>query len=223
MSGTGTIRHNINPVASGVNLIQSCAKDFGGTCTQKFSQSTDPVAKIINILPSTANGICLMLAASWIGHLANGKSLWTDMYFGGQFNPAAIVTIMHNFIDDEVQNINWAEVRTKYFAQHNVAHVKKGTDLGSAAAGSTALGSNMVLAIDAGPGAFVSIDLYGPGGAHSVAAWNAIGSFLFFDPNYGEFSFPNKQQLGAFLAVMVRLSGYQTEFGQVRSDIWRRA
>lgn len=222
MSGSLNIKHKVDRTASSVNTIQSAAKDFQGSCTQKFSQCTDPVSRIINMLPSTSQGICLMLAASWIGNLANGKSLWTNMYFGGKFNAAAIVTLMHNFIDDEVQNMNWADVRKKYFKQHNVTLVKPGTTFGNATAGSATIGPDMIKAINAGPGAFISIDLYGPGGAHSVAAWNAMGSYMFFDPNYGEFQFQSSVGLGGFLNVLIRLSTYTAMFGQVRSDIWRR-
>ena len=88
MTDSTVFVHKIDPTASGVNLVQSAAKDFSGECTRKFSQCTDPVSRIINMLPSTSDGICLMLAASWIGNLANGKSLWDTVYFGGKFNVA---------------------------------------------------------------------------------------------------------------------------------------
>lgn len=217
------IKHVTNATASGVNLVQSAAKDFRGSCTQKFSQCTDPVSRIINLLPGTSDGICLMLTASWIGNLANGKSLWSNVYFGGNFNAAAIVTIMHNFLDDEVQNINWQDVRTKYFKQHNVSRVKTGARLGKSDVASATITSNMSKAIEDGPGAFVSMDISGPGGAHAIGAWNARGSYLFFDPNYGEFSFPDAQALGGFLDVLVRVSGYSGMFGAVNYDVWRRA
>lgn len=222
MSGT-VIRHVTNPTASAVNLVQSAAKDFRGSCTQKFSQCTDPVSRIINMLPGTSGGICLMLTASWIGHLANGKSLWTNVFFGGRFNAAAIVSIMHNFLDDEVQNINWQTVRQNYFKQHGVSHVKTGTPLGDGRAASAAIIGHMITAIEQGPGAFISIDASGPRGAHAVGAWNARGSYLFFDPNYGEFSFPDAKSLESFLGVLVRSSGYNSMFGAVNFDIWRKA
>jgi Yersinia/Haemophilus virulence surface antigen len=220
---TTLIRHVVNPTASGVNLVQSAAKDFRGSCTQKFSQCTDPVARIINMLPGTSGGICLMLTASWIGNLANGKSLWNSVFFGGKFNAAAIISIMHNFMDDEVQNIDWQTVRKYYAKQHNVSHVKTGASLGDGSVASAAITQLMIQSIEAGPGAFVSLDISGPGGAHAVGAWNARGSYLFFDPNYGEFSFPDAKSLEGFLAVLVRVSGYSAMFGAVNSDIWRRA
>jgi YopT peptidase len=217
------IKHVANPGAAAVNLVQSSAKDFGGVCKQKFSQSTDPVAKIIAKLPSTNGGICMMLAAKWIGELANGGSMWDSIFFGGQFNAASIITVMHNFIDDEVQNLDWSYVRTQYFKQHNVTHDKKLPEVGNSAAASPEIGQHLATAISkAGQGRWASLDMYGPGGAHSVAAWNAGSQVLFFDPNYGEFSFPEQTKLRNWLKTYGTVSGYKREFGGVSTDSWKR-
>lgn len=216
------MEHRADPTAAGVNLIQSCARDFRGQCTQKFSQCTQPVKKVIDMMPSTAGGICLMLSASWIGHLVNRKSLWDNVFFGGGFNAASIVTLMHNFIDDEVQGIEWTDVRTMYFKQHNVTHHKTGVPLGNPNFCSGALAQNMIEAIRGSAGCYVTIDISGPAGAHAVAASaRHRGRYVFFDPNYGEFSFAQISDLQSFLTILVRMSGYTNMFGQVRSDIWR--
>ena len=217
------IKHVVKPMAAAVNLVQSSAKDFGGTCTQKFSQSTDPVAKIIAKLPSTNDGICMMLAAKWIGELANGGSMWDAIFFGGQFNAAAIITVMHNFIDAEVQDLDWDYVREQYFKQHNVKHDKKLPEIGNSNAASPEIGQRMATAISkAGLGRWASLDLYGTGGAHSVAAWNAGSQILFVDPNYGEFSFPDQTTLRSWLTTFGTITGYKREFGGVKTDTWKR-
>jgi YopT-type cysteine protease-like protein len=217
------VKHIVTPVAAAVNLVQSSAKDFGGVCNQKFSQSTDPVARIIAKLPSTNGGICMMLAAKWIGELANGGSMWDSIYFGGQFNAASIITVMHNFIDDEVQNLNWSYVREQYFKQHNVKHDKKLPAIGNVKAASPEIGKHLATAITkAGQGRWASLDLYGSGGAHSVAAWNAGSQTLFFDPNYGEFSFPDQTKLRSWLGTFGTISGYKRGFGGVKTDSWKR-
>lgn len=216
------VEHRADAAAGRVNLIQSCAKDFRGTCIRKFSQSTNPVSSIIAMLPVTKEGICTMLSASWIGHLVNRKSMWDSMYFGGVFNAASIVTLMHNFVDASDAE-DWSELRKSYFKQHNVAHFKTGTTLGNANAASGTLAQDMATAIRASTGAYISMDIYSPTGAgHAVAASARFrGRYLFFDPNYGEFSFTDLGQMQNFLAILCRLSGYSQFFGQVRSDIWR--
>jgi len=210
-----------------ITAIQDSAAKLGGTCTRRFSQSTDPVAKIIAMHPSTAGGICMMLSASWAGNLMAGKSLWDMMYFGGHFQAGTIVTLMHNFIDDEVQNLDWQYVRRMYFEQHAARHVRSGKARGNAKKGSASLGKDLAAAIqDArSAGNAVTLDISGPGGAHAVAAWTpTTGSdHFFFDPNYGEFSFPNANALSSFLEQMVTLSDYKNDFGAVRSEVWRRA
>jgi hypothetical protein len=222
MPGNLSIVHKTDVVASAVNLVQSAAKDFGGTCTQKFSQCTNPVAQIINLLPSTKDGICLMLAAKWVGEYANGKSMWNSIYFGGKFNQAAIVTIMHNFIDDEVLGINWMDVRTKYFSQHNVKHIATPAPLGDGKTASALIGTRLADAIlTVGSGSFITLDMSGPSGAHAVAAWNAGSTYLFFDPNYGEFQFTNTVGYRQWLDLLTRLSGYKSMFGMVSSDVWK--
>jgi YopT-type cysteine protease-like protein len=224
MATAPSITHKTDIVASGVNLVQSSAKDFSGSCTQKFSQCTYPVAQIINMHQSTKDGICLMLSAKWVGEYLNGGSMWNAMYFGGQFNQAAIISVMHNFIDDEVLGINWEEVRKKYFKQHNVAHLETKTALGSGREAGTRVGrrlGDMILSV--GSGKFMTIDVSGPGGAHAVAAWNAGSTYIFFDPNYGEFHFTNPVRYRAWLCLLTRISGYDGMFGRVAADIWGKA
>jgi len=210
-------------ISSNVKKVQKSAKDYGGTCTQQFSQCTNPVAQIISKLPSTKNGICMMLAGKWIGELAKGGSMWDSIYFGGHFNAASIITVMHNFIDDEVQNLNWDYVRKQYFKQHGVKHISAQAEVGNKNAASADIGNHLATAINAaGALEFISLDIYGPGGAHSVAAWNGINQFLYFDPNYGEFHFTDKAKFNNWLKAMGNLSDYRNKFGSVRSDTWKK-
>ena len=62
------------------------------------------------------------------------------------------------------------------------------------------------------------ISLSGPTSGHAVAAHvEANGESAFFDPNYGEYSFPSPLFLGSFMKSFMKHSGYKTKYTQSQS------
>ena len=58
-----------------------------------------------------------------------------------------------------------------------------------------------------GNGHYAMIGIYGPGGAHAMAAWIA-NDVAFFDPNFGEFYFSDKDAFISWFPTFFRRSGY---------------
>ena len=69
------------------------------------------------------------------------------------------------------------------------------------------IGSAIANIVNTGTGSYRMIGIYGPGGAHAMAAW--VGADVaFFDPNFGEFWFENRRDFIAWFPTFFSKACY---------------
>ena len=202
-----------------VKSVQNSAEKYGGRCSWAFSQCLEPVASIIGKDKVTADGICEMLSAKWIDEHAHGRSLrgWlcTD---GASIDPSKIRLLMQLFIIGESmrpeQMIDSA-VRLKHARYGTTDTQSKATDNYLKSHGLKLVDNNasfevwrqgsmdggekikhgLAAAIAGGQGsmpAYRTIGVWGKVGGHAMAGWKGDNAVHYFDPNFGEFQFGDR-------------------------------
>ena len=80
-----------------IRNVQTSAGSHSGFCTWQFSQMQDPVASLIAAYPSSADGICEMLAAKWIEGHANDEHIAVWITKGDSIDANKIRYLMQLF------------------------------------------------------------------------------------------------------------------------------
>ncbi|MBL6454716.1 YopT-type cysteine protease domain-containing protein [Belnapia sp. T6] len=182
-------------------------------CTSTFSQCRDPVLGMITQDEATAGGVCESLSGHWIWYHAKGDSLWNWLTPNGpdQVAPGPLWAVMALQREgDRAPNQN--AVTNQFLRERGILQMKSSADAFSSrgrrygtgelrhAEGSSGFFSARTLAESiardftrAGgrsAGQYKKIGISGKAGAHAMAAWVAE-DVCFFDPNFGEYWFPN--------------------------------
>ena len=197
-----------------INGVRKSVASFNGHCTWKFSQMQDPVATLIGKDKITKDGICEMLSAKWIECHAKDDHLANWLQGGGKdIDPSKIRQLMQLFIIGETMNtgamlnnpqrgatvnqttatVRWLKAKgilQRGGATSDVQGQRGGG--GSRSGHALAMAKAMAASLNNGTGSYRTIGIWGPGGGHAMAAWVAQ-DVAFFDPNYGEFWFENRQ------------------------------
>lgn len=230
------------PFINTVRSIQADATKNGGSYVH-YSQSLEPTATLINMLPHTNNGICQALAAKWIAEHANDSSLWNWIFVKGTTNvkQSAIGNLMINFTESVVQtgklanastsgknntNLYYQDfVTTKYLSLYGLRKraIVQDSVIGSMSnqltvgSGTTA-GRRLARRLN-------EKSLVTKGGGSYVlisimgkGGGHAMAAYVgtdiaFFDPNFGEFWFPTHKQFYNFFLTFWKKSGYDKSFG----------
>jgi YopT-type cysteine protease-like protein len=183
-------------------------------CSFPFSQCQNPVYSQICLNPQTAGGICEALSAYWIRAHASNGSLWNILAPHGHVNVPALLPIINmqingvnSLLGQDGYTFAWLQaaniVRTRVVSNSPLANhlVRLGLTVAIQGPGRNALGTTgMISCTDLareiardysmGGGQYKKISLDGWGGAHTMAAWVA-NDIVYFDPNYGEYWFPD--------------------------------
>ena len=221
-----------------IRRVRNSVKKFNGYCTWPFSQASEPVASICASHPETAGGICETLSARWIERHAMGNSLasWLSCNDSGGIDPSKIRQLMQLFIagctlrsgmmyeksmgpvDQTSATLLWlnkngiSQCRTMTLdqsgaLQFSVPDHRRGVRDGqSKSSFATDIAINIQRDLRTCHGNYALIGIYGKEG-HTMAAW--VGQEVcFFDPNFGEFYFPDKHSFISWFPVFFNKSPY---------------
>ena len=196
-----------------INHLGSAASKRGGFQTAKYSQCLEPINSIIGKHKTSREGICEATSAKWVALHAHGSSLFNWVYDSkGKINRAAIVNLAFNQIEGETRemgqsgrtNQDWA-TETYLFSHgvmrrngiipqssHGFTNPVRSLTKGDSTAGD--VGHQLATAMVAPKlitGYYVMIGIHGKSGGHCMAAY--VGQDVcFFDPNFGEYWFPQR-------------------------------
>jgi len=175
------------------------------TIVHRYSQSCHPTYALLNADERIGGGVCEAMCAIWVRERAAGRSLLNGLVRNNgnidapTFNEIASLQRAGSETDQSAYTRIWLEV------QGGVAP-RRSLDASGPAASAQTLG-NAVTGNLASGAPFRMISLEGYGG-HRVVAHVTNGAVVFFDPNYGEFSFPTPAGFRAWLASFWMRSMY---------------
>lgn len=176
----------------GLDSIRMSAKRYGGEIIFKFSQSKGAFNKEIALHSETKDGACKALCDHWMACHANGLSLFDGLYIGGQkgqFNIDMLTSIKQLNIDAVAGNgDDQIRVSSDWLARHGLEQGADDIPCGYI----SGLGAFLLLSCIIDRGHYKVVHLVGNDGGHAMIAHTTEeGEVRFFDPNYGDFKFPN--------------------------------
>ena len=221
-----------------IKHMKTSAVKHNGFQTSDFSQCVEPVHSIIGKHANSRDGICQAMSQRWIVMHAAGGSLFNWMCdASGKVKPAAIVNLSVNQVETETREMyagrtdqDWVSEKYLYangiirrtgvlaaavtptqsvFVRDITAGTKAGGNIFQQLANGLVNSSTLVT------GYYVMIGIHGKGGGHCMAAY--VGQDIaFFDPNFGEYWFPDRRNFVAWFRDSVglpyKVGGLNAEF-----------
>lgn len=198
----------------------------GGTHTD-FSQSWADIKRQRQMAPfyndksksfedkTYIGGMCHSMSLYWLALRKKGdRTFFSWLKPNGQWDKGAInVLVIKTGMYKNGKNQFVSADAHKDFDDRFFAHY------GLHRYGAKLSGANNVLKYlaNATPG-YHMVSLSRDGGGHAVAAHiTDNGACAFFDPNYGEYAFPNKLFFGTFMKTFMEKSGYGAKYTKAQS------
>ncbi|HDR1877388.1 TPA: YopT-type cysteine protease domain-containing protein [Pasteurella multocida] len=197
-----------------IDAVRASVEEYGGEVSFKYAQSKGEVYKEIVKHIETQNGVCESTCAHWIANKVTNQSenFWNTMYEGGKKGHLKQETIDSiKKLQTEFMNSGSATQQFKltdsWLQEQGV--VPKEKKVGSASrrdevAGTVSKSDISALTkaiLDTGSDISgvkkISINL--EGGSHTVSAAVQGQKVVFFDPNFGEMTFPSHQKFETWL------------------------
>ncbi|WP_444914032.1 YopT-type cysteine protease domain-containing protein [Microbulbifer sp. TRSA007] len=201
--------------------VYSMARQLDGVCTWDFSQSFP----VLNIRQIAGSGICLSLASHWIKYHAYDDSLVNHL--GGVWDQRRFIPFnMGKYQRIAAQQQAWVQ-SANWRASHRAWLLLNRLRVLSSATGRSNRDS-LRQRLKQINGAYALIEMCSSRdqsqGAHAVAAWVGAQSFggqkqgaCFFDPNFGEFWFEDKEDFYFFFHLVSNMH-YRAEH---KFDLWK--
>ncbi|MEM1434372.1 MAG: YopT-type cysteine protease domain-containing protein [Pseudomonadota bacterium] len=183
-------------VSAQVEVVRnSLPQNVGAMCTQAFSQCRPPVVNAITASKETSGGICHALSAMWIKH-----HLQSNQSLGDWLCPSGRIDMDVLFVAETLQGVgigirrktglvgdNQDSLTDDWLKQFGIVEDGIFSDIDFVNESDLA---NRIVSTTGGENRLIAIG--GKLAAHTMAAnATAGGGVLFFDPNYGEFQFPD--------------------------------
>ena len=219
-----------NHVIMNITTIRESAARFGGQCSWHFSQCKDPVRTIIGKAGKTDNGICEILSAKWVALTVSGLGTlqgWLSNGGAGKrkdLDVARISILAQAFGSgyDDQENTTEAWLKAQNVSQLNQTDMGGGIGHGASKVDIDDLLGDMsgrVGRLGNPVTGLISIaeDNYWlkyKGHAMAIRLHSgATPPVMYFDPNYGEFTFPNYNSFKDWFTFYYRESHYQKFLG----------
>lgn len=197
---------------SALNAIRISAREYGGEVVFKFSHSKGEFYKQISMHSFTKEGVCKALCDHWLACHANGLSLFDGLYVGGQkgqFNIDMLISIKQLNIDALSEGGCASQFRVSNDWMENHGIEPESCTIYEHSEECDEIRPLLDCMIASGQHKAVHLALKN-GNGHCVAAHTTEKCEIrFFDPNYGDFKFPNPITFEKwFRAKFWPLSGY---------------
>lgn len=193
-------------VRMSLGTVRDSVPQYGGTVSFKFAQTKGTFLGEIMKHKETAGGVCESVSAHWISSHAKGGNLFDKLYTGGQkgqFQIDTLVSIKQLQMDGVQDNVDQARVTSSWLKDNGVEPRmgKYGypAPVASGETGSQGVARLLDAILDTNGEAseYKKISFSGKMAGHTVAACvDEQKGVTFFDPNFGEFHFPDKQSFG---------------------------
>ncbi|MFD1806853.1 YopT-type cysteine protease domain-containing protein [Pasteurella oralis] len=201
-------------VKNKIDAVRSSVEEYGGEVSFKFAQSKGEVYKEIVKHLETQNGVCESTCAHWIAKKVDPQddNFWTSLYEGGQKGHLkketidSIKKLQTEFINSGSATQQFKLTDSWLQEQGVVPKEKRSGNLSRRDEVAGTVSKNDVSALtkailDTGNETSgvkkISINL--EGGSHTVSAAIQGQKVVFFDPNFGEMTFPSRQKFETWL------------------------
>ncbi|AWK43404.1 YopT-type cysteine protease domain-containing protein [Photorhabdus laumondii] len=200
-------------VSTTLGSVRNSASKHGGEITFKFPQTKGTFLDQIMKHSDTSGGVCESISAHWISAHAKGESVFDQLYVGGQkgqFHIDSLVSIKQLQMDGIAQDVDQDTMTESWLSENGIQPRMKTITYQSAngpinykrpievngQTGSNGTSDLLNAILDTGDkgSSYKKISFSGQMAGHAVAAYvDDLKGVTFFDPNFGEFHFPNKE------------------------------
>ncbi|PTB21498.1 cysteine protease [Trinickia symbiotica] len=207
-----------------LSRVRSSVASYGGTISFKFAQTKGTFLEQIMKHVETSGGTCEALSAHWIARHADGQSLFDRLYTNGrkgQFRIDELYSVKQLQIAGLANDVDQDRVTESWLREHGVKRHGLRRRGRTGAEGTGRLLDAMLDTAGRQDG-YKSIELSGAHGSHGMAAYvHKDEGIIFFDPNFGEFRFPDAHKFRRwFTDAFWDRSGYRHQtFGLGREFV----
>ncbi|HII3753975.1 TPA: YopT-type cysteine protease domain-containing protein [Pasteurella multocida] len=197
-----------------IDAVRSSVEEFGGEVSFKYAQSKGEVYNEIVKHVDTQHGVCESTCAHWIANKVSsqGEDFWNTMYEGGkkghlkqeaidsikklqtEFMQSGSATQQFKLTD------NWLQEQGVVPKEKKVGDLSRRDEVSGTVSKSDISALTKAI-LDTGKESSgakkISINL--EGGSHTVSALVQGEKVVFFDPNFGEMTFPSHQKFESWL------------------------
>ncbi|WP_224046036.1 YopT-type cysteine protease domain-containing protein [Pasteurella canis] len=197
-----------------IDAVRSSVEEYGGEVTFKYAQSKGEVYKEIVKHLETQHGVCESTCAHWIAKKVDPQddNFWTSLYEGGQKGHLkkeaidSIKKLQTEFINSGSATQQFKLTDSWLQEQGVVPKEKKFGNLsrrdevaGTVSKTDVSALSKAILDTGNETSAVKKISINLEGGSHTVSAAIQGQKVVFFDPNFGEMTFPTHQKFDKWL------------------------
>ncbi|WP_101775382.1 YopT-type cysteine protease domain-containing protein [Pasteurella oralis] len=197
-----------------IDAVRSSVEEYGGEVSFKYAQSKGEVYKEIVKHLETQHGVCESTCAHWIAKKVDPQddNFWTSLYEGGQKGHLkkeaidSIKKLQTEFINSGSATQQFKLTDSWLQEQGVVPKEKKFGNLsrrdevaGTVSKTDVSALSKAILDTGNETSAVKKISINLEGGSHTVSAAIQGQKVVFFDPNFGEMTFPSHQKFEAWL------------------------
>ncbi|WP_236566466.1 YopT-type cysteine protease domain-containing protein, partial [Pasteurella multocida] len=192
-----------------IDAVRDSVKDYGGEVSFKYAQSKGEVYKEIVKHVETQHGVCESTCAHWIANKVSnqGEDFWQSMYEDGkkghlkqeaidsikklqtEFMQSGSATQQFKLTD------NWLQEQGVVPKEKKVGDLSRRDEVaGTVSKSDISALSKAILDTGSDTAGAKKISINLEGGSHTVSALVQGEKVVFFDPNFGEMTFPSHQK-----------------------------
>nr|WP_229030252.1 C58 family peptidase [Pasteurella multocida] len=197
-----------------IDAVRSSVEEFGGEVSFKYAQSKGEVYNEIVKHVDTQHGVCESTCAHWIANKVSsqGEDFWNTMYEGGkkghlkqeaidsikklqtEFMQSGSATQQFKLTD------NWLQEQGVVPKEKKVGDLSRRDEVaGTVSKSDISALTKAILDTGSDTAGAKKISINLEGGSHTVSALVQGEKVVFFDPNFGEMTFPSHQKFESWL------------------------
>ncbi|MBE7393240.1 YopT-type cysteine protease domain-containing protein [Pasteurella multocida] len=197
-----------------IDAVRASVAEYGGEVSFKYAQSKGEVYKEIVKHVDTQHGVCESTCAHWIANKVSsqGEDFWNTMYEGGkkghlkqeaidsikklqtEFMQSGSATQQFKLTD------NWLQEQGVVLKEKKVGDLSRRDEVaGTVSKSDISALTKAILDTGSDTAGAKKISINLEGGSHTVSALVQGEKVVFFDPNFGEMTFPSHQKFESWL------------------------
>ncbi|WP_231717850.1 YopT-type cysteine protease domain-containing protein [Pasteurella multocida] len=197
-----------------IDAVRASVAEYGGEVSFKYAQSKGEVYKEIVKHVDTQHGVCESTCAHWIANKVSsqGEDFWHTMYEGGkkghlkqeaidsikklqtEFMQSGSATQQFKLTD------NWLQEQGVVPKEKKVGDLSRRDEVaGTVSKSDISALTKAILDTGSDTAGAKKISINLEGGSHTVSALVQGEKVVFFDPNFGEMTFPSHQKFESWL------------------------
>ncbi|HIF5514092.1 TPA: YopT-type cysteine protease domain-containing protein [Pasteurella multocida] len=197
-----------------IDAVRASVAEYGGEVSFKYAQSKGEVYKEIVKHVDTQHGVCESTCAHWIANKVSsqGEDFWNTMYEGGKKGHLkqeaidSIKKLQTEFMQSgsAMQQFkltdNWLQEQGVVPKEKKVGDLSRRDEVaGTVSKSDISALTKAILDTGSDTAGAKKISINLEGGSHTVSALVQGEKVVFFDPNFGEMTFPSHQKFESWL------------------------